>query len=291
MPFRRFAIVCALCALPCPALADEKPAKPGYGITPDVVYGHKDGLALTFDMIRPKNANKAGIMIMVSGGWVSRWFPPEIVAVASPMFREGVASLLKKGYTLFLVRHGSSPRYKVPDAVKDVRLALNHIRTNAEKLGIDPERLGVIGGSAGGHLSLMLGTKPTTDDAKKGNADGVAAVVALFPPTNLTNYIGPNERFPALEFDKKLAKFVSPLFHVSPGDAPTLLIHGDKDTLVPLSESENIEKAFAKEEVPCELIVIKGAGHGFKGDDEKKAAEAMVKWFDRYLAATGGSGD
>src|SRR5215831_3251335 len=94
---------------------------------PDVVYGHKDGLAMTFDVIKPKaNANGAAIIFMVSGGWVSNYRPPQ---QAATQFKD----LLDKGFTLIAVRHGSSPKYLIPDIVSDVRRAVRFIRHNAKQ--------------------------------------------------------------------------------------------------------------------------------------------------------------
>ncbi len=121
-----------------------------YKITPDVVYGHKAGMALTFDVIQPKKPNGAGVMFMVSGGWVSFWIPPEtIVSPHAPELLKHFKDLVDRGYTLFIVRHGSSPQFKVPEAVDDVRRAARYIRLHAADFGVDPERIGVCGGSAG----------------------------------------------------------------------------------------------------------------------------------------------
>ena len=110
-------------------------------ITSDVIYGHKDGMALTYDVFRPVEPNGAGVIFMVSGGWFSIWVPPE---TAKPRFQP----LLDEGFTVISVRHGSAPRYKVPDAVSDVRAAVRHVKANADAYGVDPGRLGVWGGSA-----------------------------------------------------------------------------------------------------------------------------------------------
>jgi acetyl esterase/lipase len=273
------------------SLARSARAEDAYKITPDVVYGHKAGMALTFDMIQPKKPNGAGVLFLVSGGWVSFWVPPEtVVGPKAPAFFSIFNDLVDHGFTLFIVRHGSSPQFKVPDAVADVRRAARFIHLNAEKYGVDPNRLGVCGMSAGGHLSLMLGTasdegnKKATDEVERAS-DRVAAVVAYFAPVDLREWVGKlTDKFPALDFDKKLAESVSPILNVSADDPPTLLIHGDADTLVKLDNSERIEKALKKEKVPCELIVMKGASHGFAGDQGTQAAKALVAWFDKYLA-------
>jgi acetyl esterase/lipase len=120
-------------------------------ITPDVVYGHKAGMALTYDVVKPTKPNGAAVLFMVSGGWVSGWTDPAplVAGALAAKDRNSFGMLLDHGFTLFLVRHGSSPFFKVPDAVDDVRRAVRHVRMTAATTGIDPERLGVFGGSAG----------------------------------------------------------------------------------------------------------------------------------------------
>jgi acetyl esterase/lipase len=278
-------------------MADAASAEAPYSITPDVVYGHKAGMALTFDVIRPDEQNGAAVLFMMSGGWVSFWAPPEtFVSEEAPFGLNHFRTLVDKGYTLVIVRHGSSPQFKVPEAVADVRRAVRFVRANAKKFRIDPNRIGVCGGSAGGHLSLMLGT--TSDDGLKDSKDQiehtgnrVAAVVAYFPPVELSEFLHMKDRFPALDFDPKLAESVSPLRFVTSDDAPTLLVHGDKDDLVKLDQSTRILEEFEQEKVPAELIVIEGAGHGFGGDDGKRASTALVDWFDKYLAPPAATGN
>jgi acetyl esterase/lipase len=256
------------------------------------VYGHKAGMALTYDVIKPAKPNGAAVLFMVSGGWVSGWADPAplLAAAMAGKDRNAFGMLLDRGFTLILVRHGSSPYFKVPDAVSDVRRAVRHVRLTAANHGIDPQRIGVFGGSAGGHLSLMLGTtsdngNPAAADPVEKTANRVAAVVAYYPPTDLTGYIG-DKRFPATHFPADQCDAVSPLKHVTPDDAPSLLVHGGKDTLVTPSHSENILAAFKKEGVPAELIAFPEAGHSFTGEDEKTASTALVAWFEKHLTRT-----
>ena len=259
-------------------------------IIPDVVYGHKDGMALTFDVFQPASgSNGAGVLFMVSGGWRSAWSPPQ---QAVGIFRP----LLDKGFTVFAVRHGSSPKYVIPEIVEDVRRSVRFIRLNAAKFGVDPDRLGVFGGSAGGHLSLVLGT---ASDAGQSDAkdevlrvsDRVAAVVAYFPPTDLRYRVpeppAKNDRYPALNFDRDKAEAFSPIAQVTPDDPPTLLIHGDQDQLVPLADSEKMLAELKAKGVTTDLIVIKGAGHGFRGEHATQASTAMVAWFEKHLGKNG----
>jgi len=251
-------------------------------ITADVVYEHKDGMALTYDVFRPSGeANGIGLLHMVSGGWVSSWSPPE-QAVQRYQF------LLDEGFTVFSVRHGSSPRYFVPEAFSDVKLATRHINLHAEQFGVDPEHLGVWGSSAGGHLSLMLGMTADEGDANGANAvqaapSRIAAVVAYFPPVDLRTWVGPSERFPALNFERELAEGVSPILHVHEEGPPVLLMHGDADTLVPISHSIRIQEVLEAEGVISEFITFPGAGHGFQGEDQARSREALIRWFSEHL--------
>ncbi|MBI1348310.1 prolyl oligopeptidase family serine peptidase [bacterium] len=265
--------------------------EPPVNITPDVVYGHKDGLAMTFDVFTPKEKpNGAAVLFMVSGGWYSNWTPPQ---QTWGMFYP----LTSKGFTVFAVRHGSSPKYGIPDAVSDVRRSVRYIRMNAETFHIDPNRIGVYGMSAGGHLSLMLGT--ASDDGLADNkdpvmkvSDRVQAVVAFVAPTDLTiavreapNRLPAYDRFPALDLAMAPAKAHSPLFQVTADDAPTLLIVGVKDDLVPIAHSQRIQAAFNEQKVVNKLVEYPNSGHGLVPMEMQQAATEMVAWFETHLAA------
>lgn len=277
-------IAAALLAAPLAAGSEAR-------VHADVVYGHKMGMALTFDALVPAEQNGAGVLFMVSGGWFSRWSDPHRILAGDSRRAGAVGDLLDNGYAVFMVRHGSAPLFKVPEAVADVRRAVRYIRLNADDFGVDPDRLGVTGGSAGGHLSLMLGNASDEGDSESNDpieqtGNRVAAVVAYFPPVDLQGLTGPNERFPALDFDPEKAAGISPVLFVSEDDPPTLLIHGDQDDLVPLGHSERIKAAFDEAKVTSELIVIEGAGHGFRGEDGERAASALVAWFDEHLGVS-----
>ncbi len=240
--------------------------------TRNVVYGQKDGLAMVMDVYQPEaNANGAAVAYMISGGWMSS---PMMQRAYETMFMP----LVDAGYTVFAVRHGSSPRYNVLEAWSDVSTAFQYIGNNAGAYGVDPARIGVSGISAGGHLSLMLGL--STDD----QPHRPAAVVAYMPPTNLRGMTGPNDNFPALNFSDELAPTVSPVDFASAGDPPVLLVHGDADDLVNISHSENMYSALQSADIVSDFVVIEGAGHGlFTYADGVTAANALKGWFDQHL--------
>jgi acetyl esterase/lipase len=261
-------------------------------ILPDVVYGHKDGLALTFDVLTPPEPNGAGVLFMVSGGWYSNWAPPENMVAAQK-------HLLDAKFTLFIVRHGSAPKYTVPEAVDDVRRAVRFIRLHAADYGVDPARLGVWGGSAGGHLTLMLATTGDDGDPKAKDplfrqSSRIACGVSLCPPTDLRQWTtNPPAAIaahaglkPPLAFDAAKEPDVSPIVHVTADDAPVLMIHGDKDSLVPIEHSCNILPVFEQAGVGSELLTVEGVDHGFSPESQQQIIRpGMVKWFEKHLLA------
>lgn len=269
---------------------DSSEASPRPAIEADVVYGHKDGLAMTMDVYRPATEpNGATVLFIVSGGWYSRWAPPEQTQVLLQPY-------LDHGYHAVAIRHGSSPRYGIPDAVSDVRRAVRYLNQNAERLQLDPERFGVLGMSAGGHLSLMLGTSgddgdPAAEDEVEKFPSRVAAVVAYVPPTDLRVAVWESpeslpayRQFPALDLPLAEAGAYSPLTHVSADDAPSLVIMGGDDELVPPRHGEWIAEAFEKEGVTHKLIIVPEAGHGLEGEETRAmVSRETLAWFDRHL--------
>ena len=176
----RFALL-TLVLLPLSAFGQT----PNYTRTDDVIYGRKFGTALTMDVFAPKEKpNGAGIVFCISGGWFSS---KESI---NPGFLQ---EFVNRGYVVFAVLHGSQPKYSIPEVLEDQHRALKYIRTNAKKYGVDPERLGISGASAGGHLSLMQGCAPKLGDPAAKDpvnkaSSKVAAVACFFPPTDFLNY-------------------------------------------------------------------------------------------------------
>jgi len=285
---RSSVVLLALVACACSATARGIGAVPAPArqpsVTTDVVYGHKDGLALTFDVNRPAQPNGAGVISIVSGGWQSS------VEMARLIAQGLYPPLNDKGFTVFAVRHGSSPRYPMSAIVADTRRAVRFIRQHAREYGVDPDRIGVFGSSAGGQLALLLGTTadagdPSASDAVLRESSRVAAVVAYFPPTDLSRW-GNRRAFPATAaLTEAEAAQYSPIRFVSSGAAPSLIVHGDADAVVPMVEGETMYGALTKAGVPASFIRIEGAGHGFEGADLERANAAMVRWFDRHLGS------
>jgi acetyl esterase/lipase len=273
---------------------------------PDVIYGRKYGTALTLDVFTPKGKpNGAAVIHVISGGWFS----------SHKAVNPGVAAAFTgRGYTVFAVVHGSNPKYTIPEVLQDMHRAVRFIRHHAREYGIDPERIGITGGSAGGHLSLMQGTagdkgNPKAKDPVERESSRVQAVACFFPPTDFLNYGEKGKdvlHFKALDFlraafdfhdfDQKTHRFervtdekkvqdilrqVSPITHVSADNAPTLIMHGTKDRLVPFQQAEEFVARMKEAGVPAQLVVKKDADHGWAnmGEDLK----AFGDWFDTHL--------
>jgi acetyl esterase/lipase len=257
-------------------------AQQNYRVIPDVVYGHKAGMALTYDVFQPvDSANGAGIIHIVSGSWVSRYNPPDSVLINYMPF-------LDEGFTVFALRHGSNPQFKLPEAVNDVILGSWHVYSNAFQFNVDSSRIGIFGGSSGGQLALMAGLS--------GEQHPVSAVVAFFPPADLRNI--PDflkVMVPALDFDSTLAASVSPVTFASPDDPPTLLIHGDKDFVVQPWQSERMYEALQQNKVISRFIIYEGMSHGnlygAKGKYYEEATGEMIRWFEKYLIEENKSAD
>jgi acetyl esterase/lipase len=252
-------------------------------VTTEVVYGHKDGLALTLDVHRPARPNGAGLISIVSGGWQSSAEMARIFAQAYPLLND-------KGFTVFAVRHASWPKYRLPSIVADVRRSVRFIRQHAKEYGVDPDRLGVFGNSAGGHLALLLGTTgdagdPSAADPVLRESSRVAAVVANYSPTDLARFATQQSVF---EFTEAETTQFSPIRFVSPGSAPSLIVHGDADRGVSIDHGETMHAALTKAGVPASFLRIAGAGHGFEGAapaDLERAFAALMQWFEQHLGS------
>ena len=277
---------------------------PAFDRKTDVVYGRKHGMALTMDVFTPKeNASGAAIVWIVSGGWFSSHH------AINPQWIE---EFLNRGYTVFAVVHGSQPRFTIPEITEDLNRAVRFIRHHAKDYQIDPARIGMTGGSAGGHLSLMQGTagdkgNPAASDPIDRESSRVQAVACFFPPTDFLNYGKTGENAigrgvlkgfkPPFDFQEQdpetkvfrpitdeakileLGRQISPVNHVSADDPPTLIIHGDADLLVPIQQAELILEKLKTAGVETKLVVKKGAAHGWSdiGKDTRPSLTGLMR--------------
>jgi acetyl esterase/lipase len=245
------------------------------------------------DVIQPKKANGLAVVSIVSGGWKST--------------HAGIGSgkpFIDRGYTVFYVVHGSQPRFIVEEIVEDIHHAVRYIRCNAKKFNINPNKLGITGSSAGGHLSLMIATTGGFKNGAAKDATGctnssVQAAAVFYPPTDYLNWsaegdvavgVGKLAAFSAAfgpgsltaEGRDSLGHKLSPIYHVNSKQPPVLIIHGDADRDVPIFQAYQFQKKCKEAGVICELQVVKAGGHG-GWPDVKKQQELLVDFFDKHL--------
>lgn len=269
----------------------------------NIVYGMHSGLALLMDVHRPEKPNGYGVVHVAGSGWhaplgydaeplketqIDVWGPP----------------LVRAGYTVFAINHRAAPRFRYPAAVEDVQRAVRFVRHNARQLGVDPARLGGIGGSSGAHLVglvAMMRAPGIADDADPVNREPATLETVVLragkfdmagTPLNgaVVSFLG---QPPQDEAGRKLYASASPLTHVTPGAPPVLLIHGDADEVVPIGDSVAMEKALLAANVPVQLLRVPGGKHGptFGGAASRRPDwpdyfAATVGWFDRHLKST-----
>ena len=285
-------VLLALAALVLTPAHAQSDASLGLRRTAEVIYAKHDGVALTLDVLQPAQPNGAGIIRIMSGGWRS-----------SHNNLSG-GPWTAAGYTTFVVTHGTQPRFNVEEISRDILRAVRFIRTNAARFGVDPEKLGITGGSAGGHLSLMVATRggpgdPAAKDPVERASSAVRAIACYYPPTDLLHWategdvavgigglsflsgaFGAEAATP--EGRQRLGRAVSPITTVHAGQPPVFIVHGDADTIVPLAQSERFARAARAAGATVELRVREGADHG--GWTETKEDDArMVEWFDLHL--------
>lgn len=268
---------------------------PGHDRTDGIVYGKRGEHELTMDIIRPTHPNGKAIALMVSGGWKSKG-PGEF-----PTWM--MAPILRHGYTVFAVCHVSQPQSSVQEIIEDMKRGIRFIRQHADEYKIDPDRIGVTGGSAGGHLSLMLATRgdagdPNADDPLERFSSQVQAVAIFYPVTDLVDLGDSTENLrdggPPKSFvhsfgpdgqDKDkwpgIARECSPLHFVHDRLPPTLIYHGDADTLVPLEQSERFRDRAQQLDRLVELVVHRGGGHGWP--TMVWDIRSFALWFDQHL--------
>ncbi|MBI4584434.1 MAG: alpha/beta hydrolase [Planctomycetes bacterium] len=255
----------------------------------DVVYGKVDEVELKLDWARPQGAKGGlpGVVCVHGGGWSGG---------KRQDFKFLVERLARSGYFAATVSYRLAPKHQFPAQVEDVKCAVSWLRAHAQELGLDPNRLGAVGGSAGGHLVLMLGVLGPGDGFKGPCADGaissqVEAVVNLFGPADLTtrrwseaaqgilnNFLGgtPDEKLDAY-------KAASPVVYITRDDPPILTFHGTADPLVPFEQAEILHRALTAAGVANRLVPMEGHGHGWGGKDLERTLRELDFFFDRHL--------
>ena len=293
MTTRRFIAVLAFLSLCCWAFAQRPYAVPtGAKRVDDVVYAKVGARELHVDVVMPSDApaKPRPCVVWVHGGGWSKGTHKANQA----------AGLAGKGYVAASVEYRLSGEAIYPAQIQDCKAAIRFLRAHAKDYGIDPNRIGVWGGSAGGHLVALMGTTGGVKELEgtEGNpkeSSRVQAVCDYFGPTNLMaspKWIATPPQISALlggsPKDKpELARLASPVKFVDPKDPPFLIVHGEEDRLVPIAQSEGLYEALKKAGVPVSFVRVKNAGHGFTGIDIQPTREeinaSVLAFFDKEL--------
>ncbi|MDH7602492.1 MAG: alpha/beta hydrolase [Armatimonadota bacterium] len=276
------------------ASALEKPTKLSIEFN-DVVYAKIGERVLHMDIAVPEDGTgkpHPTVVWIHGGGWKTGTYKMNMARW-----------LTDHGYVVASIEYRLSGEAKFPAQITDCKAAIRFLRANSRKYGIDANRIGVWGGSAGGHLAALLGTthgikELEGDYGNVGISSRVQAVCVFYGPCDLTLPIArdPAKKKPGpvaellggqLSEKPELAKLASPIFFVTRDDPPFLLVHGEQDPLVPIEQAEKMTDALKKAGADVTFIRVKNAGHGFdKQGIEPSWSEIMTsvrEFFDRCL--------
>jgi acetyl esterase/lipase len=261
-----------------------------------VVYATVDGVDLLCDVYSPVDTAEIvkprPVVLLIHGG---AWSSGSRLTMGGHAMR-----LAKAGFVAISIDYRLAPAWKFPTQLDDVRRAIGWACTNGDQFGADTGRMGLFGYSAGGHLACLIGTlsdepaatiATTThfppDDPLVAGLIRPLAICAGGPPCDLTaipaNHGGLSYFLGGTPAEVPQAYWAaSPLTHASAGDVPTLFIHGDRDAIVPLTNSEALYTAQQESGVASEFLTIEKQGHMLTFINPK-AGDAMVEFFTRRL--------
>ena len=265
----------------------------------NVTYGKAGETELKLDLARPDGDGPFPAIVFIHGGGWSQG--------SRQSYRGQIEDAARRGYVAATISYRlmqfdeskketttATPNF--PAQIHDAKAAVRWLRANAKKYNVDPDRIGVTGGSAGGHLSLLVGlTDPAANlEGDSGNPEQssrVQAVVNVFGPTDMASchekssvawifrlFMGGTPAEAAERY-----KAASPITYVSEDDPPVLTLHGDQDALVPIEQARKLDEKMKAAGASHTLMVFAGQGHGFGGEDQQKAMNAMWVFFDEHL--------
>lgn len=257
-----------------------------------IEYGQGGDESLKLDLYSPTERTKPvpAVIFIHGGAWKSGY---------RQMYHYYCTKFAEHGYIVATVSYRLTGVAPFPAAVEDVKCAVRWLRANADKLGVDPNKIGVAGGSAGGHLSMMVGYAPDVPELEGAGGHGdtssrVQAVVNLYGPTDLTtefarskgdvvNFVG-GKSFDEAPEQYRLA---SPITHVTSDDPPTLILHGSIDSTVPIEQAELLAAALEKNGVTCDYDRIEGWPHtmDIEVGVNNHCVAKMLEFFDEHLGA------
>src|SRR5438128_4353854 len=272
--------------IPCQSDAHE--------LVEDVVYAAVDAVPLRYDHSRPRRViGPAPAIVFVHGGAWVHGDPSQAAGNALHFVRRGIATIS--------ISHRLPPRRRFPAPLDDVRRALRPVRAHAVELGIDPERIALMGLSAGAHLAMLAhlaagipGLAPELPAELRDVAESVRAIVLHYGPYDLARRRPfPNGFDPIAELlgerlaDEAWVRLASPVHHAAHATAPVLLVHGTADAVVSYRESERMHEALERAGRPSELLLLEDAPHAFqanwRGEANRRANAATDAFLERHL--------
>jgi len=265
----------------------------------NITYGKAGEIELKLDLARPEGDGPFPAIVFIHGGG---WHQG-----SRQGYRGQIQEAAKRGYVAAtisyrLMQYDETKRDTAtatpifPAQIHDAKAAIRWLRANAKKYNVAPGRIGVTGGSAGGHLSLLVGlTDPAAHlEGESGNREQssrVQAIVNVFGPTDMefcyekSSVAWIFRLFMGGTPDEAGARYTvaSPITYVSEDDPPVLTLHGDQDALVPVEQARMLDEKMKAAGASHTLMVFEGQGHGFRGEHQQKAKNATWAFFDRHL--------
>lgn len=257
----------------------------------DVSYGKADGQDLLLDVFYPKAPAKTpmpAVIFVHGGGWHEG---------SKEDFKDGAQALAQQGYVTFSINYrlAKNGHNHWPAQLDDAQRAVRWVRAHADKYHLDPQRVGAIGHSAGGHLVTCLGTRDTRDNSDPTLAkysSRVTCVVDMSGPVDLVkrentqgdgilyNFLGGKpEQVP------DLARDASPLYFIDAKTVPFLIIHGRQDTLVPPQQAERLNATLHKTGIESKLLIFENENHGISHQDNAdRMIQAVLAFLKQHLS-------
>ena len=262
-------------------------------------------VAMKMDILQPKVQEKLPAIVYVTGGGFINANKDNGIQLRM--------HLAEAGYVVASIQYRVAPTAQFPQPVEDVKAAIRYLKAHADQYGIDPDRVGIVGGSAGGYLTAMAGTTSGTTTFDKGEnlqvSSSVKAAVDLYGLSDLTcigddysDAVKAAHRSPGstealwvngspvfggkdggILADKKAADAANPITYISKDSAPMLLMHGTKDYLVSPSQTDLLFQALQQKGIPSERYLVEGAAHGGIYWNQEEVMDIITQFFDRYM--------
>lgn len=240
---------------------------------------------MLYDLFMPEHVvNPPLVLFLHGGGWISG---------DKSMYHDEVSPWVKAGYASACISYRLAPLHVFPEPIADIQDAVMYFRRERERLGLG-QRIAAMGNSAGGHLALMLATCDTymgedavTDSFKVNAAVSICPITDVRNPRQTHDPIAWSflEQFLGGLGDEERNALASPITHISTGDAPCLLIHGDQDDVVPVQQSITMDQELTRIGVEHELLVLNGEYHSFSYTGWHTIREHALAFCARHLGA------